>query len=127
MIRNADGSQRDRIATIDINDKNDYDLKTSSLKRLREIEDKLLFRVQSSLRSNVAVVATLRCSSERLRDLKLISDKQLKNTATCLQSFESQLKNHMSSVETLEKRLTGTIGLVSITTKTEVSKVDYSR
>ena len=106
-------SKRSRIAEINIDHKGDYDLRTSSLRKLKEIEDRLLFRVAANVRSNISVVEALQKASEILENQGYMSKEHSVEAGVCLQYFLSRLRSHKSSTETLEKRLVATISFVS--------------
>lgn len=104
---------RGRIAEIDIDRGRDLDLQTTTLRKLKEIEDRLLFRVSANVRSNIAIVEVLLKACTHLQAIGAMDEEHFADNTSYLQSFLNRLKSHQSSAGTLEKRLSATIGLLS--------------
>ena len=95
--------------TIDIRE--DYDLSFTTLQDLRHLEQKVI-PLRASFQANLEIVQVLERTNRESQDAGFYTQEQAAEQMDCLRIFSSQLRGHLLSVKTLERRIQGVVLLV---------------
>jgi hypothetical protein len=123
-LPHADSVQREKVVAIDISERADYNLKPETLKTLRILEDKVLFRTAASVRASITTVRALKGLNETLDQLDEGEKRIYKNMDNTLSAYLDRLESHLNSVNIMEKRIGATIGLVSTVFPLQIAVLD---